>query len=189
MILSDIFDPLTQQSHDWVVTASSQCNSFLQWPLSSRPSPYDLRQWKKYIYLLCKGQRTSFYELGIPLPKSPLSTTATYPPSTASSLPSFIDQLPPFLLVFMQDTNIGSPINDTNIHQISQWLQEDTLIAASDGSEINGNGAHACGFTTKSIATQIFGSAMRTPGNPKEMSSLRAEHAGIITLLLYLQYF
>ena len=89
----------------------------------------------------------------------------------------------------MQDTKIGSPINDTTIHKISQWLHEDTLIAASDGSEISGNGAHAYGFTSKSSVTQIFGSAMRTPGNPQEMSSLRAEHAGIITLILYLQYF
>ena len=30
---------------------------------------------------------------------------------------------------------------------------------------------------------------MRTLGNPQEMSSSRAEHVGIITLLLYLQYF
>ena len=67
MMLSDIFDPLTQQLHDWVVTASSQCTSTLQWPLRSRPSPYDLCQWKKYIYLLCKGQRISLYELGTPL--------------------------------------------------------------------------------------------------------------------------
>ena len=106
-----------------------------------------------------------------------------------TSLPTFIDQLPYFLLAFMQKTQIGSPINDISIHHISQWLQEGTLIAASDGSKINGNGAHAYVFTTKTSMGQIFGSAMRTSGNTLEMSSLQEEHAGIITILLYLQFF
>ena len=184
--LSDIFDPVTQRLHPWVMSATSQSTSMLEWPQRCRPSPYAIRQWKTYISLLCKGQRESLFELGTPL--LPEVTSIPYQLEPSPTFSQFKNQLPIHLLDFALEHDIGCPIDNNSIPTIIQWLQEGTLIAASDGSELNRQGAHAIGFTTKKEVDSIYGGAMRTPGNEEEMSSLRAEHAGIITLLLTLQF-
>lgn len=86
-------------------------------------------------------------------------------------------------------TTLPHPIMPHHIEQIHTWAQTNTLIGGSDGSEMNGEGGHAYGFTTTaSLTTIIGGAAKTTPGNPIEMSSLLTEHGGIIGLLLFLRY-
>ena len=58
------------------------------------------------------------------------------------------------------------------------------LYAGSDGSEKEGIGAHAYGFTSNKYLGMVWRGAAVTPGNVEEMASPRAELGGAIGILL-----
>ena len=70
--------------------------------------------------------------------------------------------------------------------QIQGLMLQGHLYAGSDGSEKEGIGAHAYGFTSGIIEGVVWGGAGKTPGGVQEMASLRSEHAGAIGILLVL---
>ena len=91
----------------------------------------------------------------------------------------------------MQNFTSISPHNiDDNLDLINKWATNNELIGGTDGSESDGSGGHAYGITSGTTSQIILGGYARTVGDPSTMSSLRTEHAGIIsflTLLLYLE--
>ena len=63
-------------------------------------------------------------------------------------------------------------------------LKDGKLYAGSDGSVKDECGSHAYSFTNGREEGIIYGGAAMTPGSQEEMSSLRAEHGGAISVLL-----
>ena len=57
------------------------------------------------------------------------------------------------------------------------------LYAGSDGSEKDGRGAHAYGFTDSTTKGAIWGGFSSNPGLKREISSLRTEHGGAIGII------
>lgn len=58
-------------------------------------------------------------------------------------------------------------------------LCEGGMCAGSDGSEKDGIGAHAYGFTSGKTVGKVWGGAAITPGNVDWMASLRADLGGL----------
>lgn len=182
--MSDIFHHTTQQLHLWVSNVTRQNSTPLNWPLRRKPSPTHISIWKTNIYKLCRGIREPLHPFGTPLQPLPNQCPSfTLPHLSPPTLATFISSLPPYLLDFFCSHPIGLPLDDTTTPTIVKWLTNDELIAATDGSAPDGLGSHAYGFTSSTCFTTIVGSAMRTPGNRDEMTSLRAEHGGVITIL------
>ena len=84
--------------------------------------------------------------------------------------------------------NILGPrlIGDDQVVNIIQLLKDGKLYVGSDGSVKDEQGSHAYGFTNGREEGIIYGGAAMTPGFQEEMSSLRAEHYGAISILLIL---
>lgn len=70
--------------------------------------------------------------------------------------------------------------------EIQDLMIQGKIYAGSDGSEKEGIGAHAYGFTSWSLEGDVWGGAAITSVGVDEMVSLRAEHAGAIGILLVL---
>ena len=77
-------------------------------------------------------------------------------------------------------------IGDHQVVYIIQPLKDGKLYAGSDGSVKDEKGSHAYGFTNGKEVGMIYGGAAKSPGSREEMSSLRAEHCGAISILLIL---
>ena len=77
-------------------------------------------------------------------------------------------------------------MTNTMAAQTQRLMLQGNLYAGSDGSEKEGIGAHAYGFTSGIIEGAVWGGAGITLGGLNEMVSLRAEHAGAIGILLVL---
>ena len=77
-----------------------------------------------------------------------------------------------------------SLLGNLQVDSIHALLLEGCLYAGSDGSEKDGIGAHAYGFTSGRELGKVWGGAAITPGNREEMASLRAELGGAIGILL-----
>ena len=67
-----------------------------------------------------------------------------------------------------------------------QLLRDGKLYAGSNGSVKIEYGSHAHGFTNGREEGIIYREAAMTPGSREEISFLRAEHCGVISILLIL---
>ena len=74
-------------------------------------------------------------------------------------------------------------VND-QVGNIIQLFKDGKLYTDSDGSVKDDYGSHAYSFTNEREEGIIYGGAAMTPGSREEMSSLIAEHCGVISILL-----
>lgn len=74
--------------------------------------------------------------------------------------------------------------NSEDYQQILLWMKDGVLYAGSDGSVEAAFGAHSFCFTNGHQQSIIIGGAAQTPGSMDEITSLRAELAGAICLVL-----
>ena len=74
--------------------------------------------------------------------------------------------------------------DDVMVEDFMKWSSQGPIYVGSDGSVIGERGAHSFVWTSGVCETTIWGGAATSPGNPLEMSSQRAEHAGSIAALL-----
>ena len=77
-------------------------------------------------------------------------------------------------------------LGDDQVAHIIKLLKDGKLYTGSDRSVKDECGSHAYAFTNGREEGIIYGGAAITPGSHEEMSSLRAEHGGAISILLIL---
>ena len=101
------------------------------------------------------------------------------------AIQSTIDNLKPEYQAILGDFTIS----EEQVTQVTSLLETGVLYCGSDGSEKEGLGSHAFGFTSGKEIGPIWGVAALTPGSTSEMPSLRTEHAGALAILLVLYVF
>lgn len=80
----------------------------------------------------------------------------------------------------LQGDSRGKTFGENQVQEIITLLKEGNLYVGSDGSENNGRGVYAYGFTSNIVEGNIWGEAALTPGSSQEISSFITEHRGLI---------
>ena len=176
--LSDMVNVSGDKIEDWALYGPPR-QSDIEWPTRRKPVAENLRLWRDTIRrVFCGGKGLYPRNLG-PVIVHPDGR------NIVEKAKSFSDILSSYPNRFK---NILGPnlIGDHQVVKIIQILKEGQLYAGSDGSVKDEKGSHAYGFTSGREKEVIFGGAAMTPGSQEEMSSLRAEHCGAISILLIL---
>ena len=149
----------------------------LEWPFRRQPLLENMKTWRNILRSIFGAYKGLW----------PKNLGSFLPPEAQykynfSNLSNFINDLPPhYKSVF------GSfAPNYEDYKDILKWMQQGVLYAGSDGSVEDKIGAHAFCFTNGIKKDCIIAGAAPTPGNKDEMTSLRAELAGALCILIIL---
>ena len=149
--------------------------STLDWPKQRKPIQQNLNTWKKVLIEIFQAT-TGLYpkNLGPDLPCSPTQQF------NKRNLLSYLHSYPSYYQSLLG--NFSPTRSDYEI--ILNWMAEGNLYAGSDGSVSEGIGTHSFCFTDGKNKSIIIGGSAPTPGNSREITSLRTELAGALCLLL-----
>ena len=174
--LSDIVQPNGQWIHDWAFVGPPKACT-LTWPKRRCPLEQNWKLWRETIRQVFYGAQGLYpSRLGVSL------ETVTRGLNNTSLFEDMLAQYPDRYQAILGERKISNAMAE----QIQGLMIQGHLYAGSDGSEKEGIGAHAYGFTSGIIEGVVWGGAGKTPGGVQEMASLRAEHAGAIGILLVL---
>ena len=173
--LSDIVSEDGQWIHEWALHGPpSLCT--LKWPKRRKPLEQNMRLWRDTIRQIFYGDH------GLFLTRLGAEIRYTHNTGMVTAEPLFQDMLaqypPRYQALLGKDLLVNAQAD--NIHAL---LLKGELYAGSDGSEKDGIGAHAYGFTSNKYLGTVWGGAAVTPGNIEEMASLRSELGGAIGIL------
>ena len=185
-MLHDICTPCGLYINDWAMDGSNQSNTTLVYPHQEKPPSHVWKIWRECI-LSTYLKKSDIWRptLNIPLclkgKEEAVSWRHRITPGMA--MEDAIKQLPGYLKEAVG--TVRCP--DDNGMQLSRELQLSQTKSWTDGTVKDSIGAHAYTIRTADDKEEksIRGSG-GTPGDPMTMTSLRAEHFGVLVVITML---
>lgn len=185
-MLNEICTPCGQYIEDWAMDGRKQHETDLIYPYQEKPPPHVWKVWRECI-LAAFLQHSDIWRptLHIPLsykekPEALFWRDQIVP---GMNLDEALLLLPGYLKEAIG--TVRCPID--NGRQLSQELQQSLTTSWTDGTVKNSIGAHSYTIRTSDEKEDkcISGSG-GTPGDPATMTSLRAEHFGVLVVITLL---
>lgn len=173
--LSNIATPSGTGIKEEIFQGIPQTSSLTEWPHRRKPLQENLNTWKKIL--------TSMFKSATGLHPKNLGASLSTPLPILANLTSFqtyIQSLPLYHKILLGNFNPSL----LDLSHIVNWLKHGTLYGGSNRSVDDGIGAHSFCFCNGQHKSQIIGGLAPTPGNQQELTSLRAELCGAISLVL-----
>ena len=186
IVLSDMLTERGNKMAQWALRGEANMHHKWVWPQRRIPTSQNLKVWRDCLRgTFMKGIDDVLRPLhGIIAPPQFTITHPLFLYNTMirlSLLQAILLQYPPELISLLGHY----PVTDMAGRIIMTHLGLNTASAGSDGSVKDGIGGHSFCIATHTFSHHIWGQAC-TVGHTKDMSSLRAEHAGALGVLLLL---
>ena len=185
-LLSEILNREGNRIAKWALTDSVNRSARYE-PLNRRrPLPENLKIWREALYRAVQSS-TGLYPSNL---GKQLTHDAVFPQNDTQETGHWVNKANWLLETLPKEWRplMGDEFkfNSDMMVEFTEWLEEGDIYGGSDGSVINGIGAHSFVITNAQRETTMWGGAATTPGSIEEMASQRAEHAGSIAVLIML---
>ena len=185
-MLHEICTPCGKYIHEWAMDGSQQYETDLVYPYQDKPPPQVWRVWRECI-LATYLKKSNIWRptLHISLKLKDIVEAIPWRDRIVQGMK--MEEALLLLPGYLKEAigTVRCPVD--NGQQLSNDLQRSETNSWTDGTVKNNIGAHAYTIRTKDeIEENCISGSGGTPGDPTTMTSLRAEHFGVLVVIVLL---